>query len=107
MMKDTEEEKVGSSGCPLFMAWVGLFVATLFCFLLLRIFPSLESEEVVWYPFKKWWVLLIVGIFLGGYVGILIERKLPKSKSEDQLKRHRFTDKFFVKLEIEAQLEEG
>tara|TARA_B110000438_G_scaffold250260_1_gene254013 strand:- start:272 stop:592 length:321 start_codon:yes stop_codon:yes gene_type:complete len=83
MKKDTEEEKVGSSGCPLFMAWVGLFVATLFCFLLLRIFPSLEPEEVVWYPFKKWWVLLIVGIFLGGYVGILIERKLPKSKSKD------------------------
>ncbi|HIG85183.1 MAG: hypothetical protein ABGZ19_12785 [Verrucomicrobiales bacterium] len=80
---DTEDEKVGSSGCPLFMGWVGLMVSTLFCFLLLRVFPSLEPEEVVWYPFKKWWMLLIVGIFLGGYVGILIERKLPKSKSKD------------------------
>ena len=83
MKKDTEEEKVGSSGCPLVMGVASLLPSTLFCFLLLRIFPSLEPEEVVWYPFEKWWVLLIAGIFLGGYVGILIERKIRSSKSED------------------------
>ena len=66
MKNVTEEEKVGSSGCPLVMGMAGMVVSIPFCFYLLRLFPSLEPEEVVWYPFEKWWVLLIAGIFLGG-----------------------------------------